>query len=506
MPVWDKVADAIWRPRPSEIHKRASLPIYAFRSPIPEDTVAEDSAEQDDARVPLSARAQGAPQSARSSALAPAVRSLSQREPDASRSADASSRVAELEAALVHEQQRADHKEEELKTMSQLVTKLEQALETAQKEQERIATLEKAVSQRSSADGEGDKVEKLLLAVARERQLAEERAEELDRVEEELAEERSRRENSERWMALKEKEREDAQSKLAEQESVRARLEADLLSREIEARDLQQRLAEELRLREEATGQLAELRRQSTARNDGAARSAYQSINEKEREICELQQQLAEELSKRREVQYQNLANIEKFMVVQQQLAHERQMNAETNASQMHLRQLTGGDAASDTDAVSIADSAGQMCTSASPGSRQAVGGSATFRQPPSQGEGHRTPVVSHMAPHPTYGLASVTEYGHTGSLQAAGAGASYTPGSHQLPVGGAFKASGAYPGVRTTMQPAVQPQAAGQPRVWVNNTGPTVYYQPIQSAGSTVGATDAPKQARLARASKTFT
>lgn len=222
----------------------------------------------------------------------------------------AAARVAELQGALARERQRVGQLDQELQAASQLVPKLEQDLEFQEKEQDRIATLQEAFSKRQH--GRDVKVEKLLLAVAGEKQLAEERAEELERAQAQLAEtrrqreeEQSRRQGEERWLAEREKQLSEAQARLAGGERVRAELQQALLQE-------QQQLADVLERREATAGELADLRRQRA--QDGGG----------DRDVSDLDRQIHEELTGRQQVQRQIIENMQHLFALEQQLERER--------------------------------------------------------------------------------------------------------------------------------------------------------------------------------------
>ncbi|CAK0908362.1 unnamed protein product, partial [Prorocentrum cordatum] len=245
----------------------------------------------------------------------------------------ASARVAELQAALAQERERVGQKDEELQAAGQLVAKLEQALELQQREQERIATLEEALAKRRG--GEDVKVEKLLLAVAGEKQLAEERAEELGRARSQLAEarrlreeEQSKRQGEERWLAELDRQLGEAEARLADGERARAELQQGLLQE-------QQQLADVLQRREATVGELADLQRRR-ARDGGSPAAGYA------RDSTELQQQITEELLVRQQVQREMITNMQNLFAMQQQLAQERSLDAQGSALGWHSPAVPG--------------------------------------------------------------------------------------------------------------------------------------------------------------------
>lgn len=304
----------------------------------------------------------------------------------------AAARAAELQAALTQERQRVGQKDQELQAASQLVAKLEQDLEFQQKPQERIATLEEAVSQRQN--GEDVTVEKLLLAVAGEKQFAEERAEKLERDQSQLAEsrrqreeEQARRQGEERWKAEREKRLSEAQAKLADGERARTELQQNLLREQEQLADVLQKLAD--------------LRPQRA--QDGGLPASGQS-----RDISDLERQIHEELTGRQQVQRYIIENMQNLFALEQQLAQERGASAQGPA--LSQGWSTPGHPAHPAEALPW--SPGRMSSPARPGVTtqlwQAVpGGTAGTPGVATWDSGRDSPQRGHQAPPAQYMMVS---------------------------------------------------------------------------------------------------
>lgn len=223
--------------------------------------------------------------------------------------------VAELEKALRLEQRRSSQKEQELAVLQQLLAKLEGSIEQqardAKLEQERISMLEKALEQQQHLP-EGDQEQTLLLmAVAGEKQRAEDLEKELHRVKQQLQDETFRRRRSEEEALSRDEQLRTLRQQFAEEQCLRRVAERRLADRDTELKEVTEGLH---RQQSSALAGIAEdqvvlpsAAEERIAIEVAKRKMAEDLVQSRQARLEMLEHQLAEELTKREALQMQLL-------------------------------------------------------------------------------------------------------------------------------------------------------------------------------------------------------
>jgi len=223
--------------------------------------------------------------------------------------------VAELEEQLVVERRRADDKEKECASSREMLFNLER-----RHEQERIAALEKMLTEQGAAAEKDAKVEKLLLAVVGEKQRAQERSKQIQVMQEHLQAEEQRRAESDRKVAEQAALIEKLQNQHGDDQDKRNSLASRLAEKEQQVADMHQHF-EELQL------QLAGLSVRPgldvvQEEDEGGQRLDVQQPD-LQPDLAALQERLTTEEEKRKDAEFRNKEGEDKLRTLNEQFAEE---------------------------------------------------------------------------------------------------------------------------------------------------------------------------------------